>query len=551
MKGGRGILSVVVLVCVCEVLSASSLFFQRNDNVEQAVGEDKDVKTYYFVGDGKNKPYAFLNELGVLVGFDVDVVNAVCKQAGKKCFYTLAKDTECIFTDRNLDYAGAGLQSRWFDACPGYTITTDRKNNFDFTLPYLESSCSFSVMEKNPAKFDPNNADYSKFKLLHLNGAPSNAQCLTRLGKKFDKILVANSMEEAETMMKNGDADVLFSTTTVLPGMEMLSTVSCSHHGAGIMVNKGSKLPIWWNMAFQQLYFSGEFHKLCRVAEDKYGAKPACVRAPKDADKELLSVMRNVPALSRAEQNERLWKFVVSGRVAPYSYLNKEGVLVGFTRDMITEVCKRADKKCHLLTAQVKECTTGMGDLTYPGRGMNEGWFDGCTGYFNTYERSNSYDFTTPYLVSTSSFKVAPGNPTKFDPSADDYSPWTIVHAETAITNAHCLNRLHKKFGKIIIAKDVLEAQDMVLAGKADAWFTKYREPIKLEGLPEQFHCGYVGTSIMVKKGSEVPSWWNPAFTEFYQSGGFNQFCMDQEKKHPGVKFPCLPPPKSRPEEGF
>ena len=40
------------------------------------------------------------------------------------------------------------------------------------------------------------------------------------------------------------------------------------------------------------------------------------------------------------------------------------------------------------------------------------------------------------------------------------------VHAETAITNAHCLNRLHKKFGKIIIAKDVLEAQDMVLAGK-------------------------------------------------------------------------------------
>lgn len=54
------------------------------------------------------------------------------------------------------------------------------------------------------------------------------------------------------------------------------------------------------------------------------------------------------------------------------------------------------------------------------------GWFDACTGYFNTMDRSNSWDFTAPYLVSNASFYVAPGNPKKFNASMDDYSKFIL-----------------------------------------------------------------------------------------------------------------------------
>jgi hypothetical protein len=237
---------------------------------------------------------------------------------------------------------------------------------------------------------------------------------------------------------------------------------------------------------------------------------------------------------------DHLYKFVVSGRIAPYSYLNKEGELVGFTREMLEHVCERAGKRCTLMQAQVPECGVRKGELLYPGRGLMEGWFDGCTGYFNTADRRNSWDFTSPYLVSSGTFKVAPGNPKKFDPKSDDYSDFVIVYMATAITNDHCLNRLHKKFGKLIVVEDEIEAQAMVLNGTADTWFTKFFGPIKLESLPEKFHCENVGTSIMVKKGSDIPGWWKPAFKEFYESGAFTRFCLEQGKRYDN-KFPCLP----------
>lgn len=55
-----------------------------------------------------------------------------------------------------------------------------------------------------------------------------------------------------------------------------------------------------------------------------------------------------------------------------------------------------------------------------------ENWFDACTGYFDTFDRDNSWDFTLPYLVSYASFYVARGNPSGFNPDAKDYSLFTI-----------------------------------------------------------------------------------------------------------------------------
>ncbi|CAL1532196.1 unnamed protein product [Lymnaea stagnalis] len=537
----QSVLGVACLVLISAKHSESSILF-FNPEKEVQVKDALDSKIYLFAADGKKKPYSFINEFGTLVGFDVEVVNKVCNLVGKKCHTVLAEFTECIFTDRSIDYAGRGLMANWFDGCPGYEITTDRQNEFDFTSPYLDSTASFTVAPGNPSRFNPDSNDYSKFTILHLTGAPTNEPCLRRLHKKYGQILVAQDLPEAKALLLNRTADVLFSPRMKIDGLQVLpQRVRCDIGGAGIMLKKGSTVPTWWNPAFQTFYLSGEYTKLCTDSSKKYGAPINCLPPPQEANPELLALIN---AQQPSDVPDKLWKFVVSGRIAPYSYLDEQGRLVGFTKDMLETVCQKAGKACTLLLAEVSECTVRKGELLYPGRGLMEGWFDACTGYFDTFDRENSWDFSSPYLVSYGSFFVAAGNPSGFNPDAADYSLYTIVYTETAITNAHCLNRLHKRYSRLLVVPDRPDAIAMLLNGTADAWFTKDDGAQGIERLPQELHCENVGTSIMTRKGGELPVWWNKAFGDFYSSGEYNAFCLEKGKQYNNT-FPCLPPPKS------
>lgn len=535
---------VLVLLSHTVVESATLVYTSEHSSSESSkavnTSQKLDSHVYLFVADGKKRPYSYVDDFGKLVGFDVDIVDAVCSIARRKCHTVLAEFTECIFTDKGIDYAGRGLMAAWFDGCPGYQITTDRQNEFDFTLPYLDSSASFTVAPGNPAGFDPDSSDYSGFTIIHLTGAPTNNICLKRLHKKFGTILIAQDLPEAKAALLNRTADVLFSPRNKIDGLEVLSQrYRCDNSGAGIMLKKGSSVPTWWNPAFQSFYFSGDYIKLCVEASGKYAGKIQCLPSPQELSPELSALM----SAPTSPVPKRLWRFVVSGRIYPYSFLNDDGLLLGFTKSMLDAVCKIAGKSCVLLLTPVPECSVRKGDLLYPGRGLMEEWFDACTGYFNTQDRSNSWDFTSPYLVSNASFFVVEGNPTGFDPDLEDYSSFTIVYQITAITNNHCLNRLHKKFKRLIVTETEEEAIQMVLNRTADAWFTKEVDISQLEQLPQRFHCENVGTSIMTRKGGELPSWWNVAFEEFYSTGGYRTFCQEQGQMY-NVNFPCVEGPE-------
>ncbi|XP_055886120.1 uncharacterized protein LOC106072884 isoform X1 [Biomphalaria glabrata] len=530
------------LTLAIHLAASSTLFYSIESQLEAFQVKEERVKereVYLFAVDGKRRPYSYINEEGTLTGFEIDFINQVCSVAGKLCYTILAEYQECIFTDRSLDYAGRGLMARWFHGCPGYAITIDRLNEFDFTLPYLDGIATFTVIPGNPSGFDPDSDDYSDFTIVHLSGAPTNEPCLRRLKKRFGKVLIAQDLPEAKAVLLNRTADVLFSPRRKIDGLETLpARFRCDINGAGIMLKKGSNVATWWDPAFTKFYSSGAYAKLCVEASEKYKANISCLNSLSEAQK--LHPYQSPPQSSA--EPDKLWTFVVSGRIAPYSYLNDEGRLVGFTKDFLDRVCTKAGKRCTLLLAEVSECTVRKGELLYPGRGLLEGWFDACTGYFDTYDRDNSWDFTLPYLVSYASFYVAIGNPSRFNPDLDDYSKYTIVYAETAITNAHCLNRLHKKYGKLVVVPDRSDAINMLLNRTADAWFTKDDGAPAIEKLPQQLHCENVGTSIMTKKGGELPLWWNKVFQEFYTSGEYNAFCREKGREFQ-TKFPCLPEP--------
>ncbi|GFS25151.1 arginine-binding periplasmic protein [Elysia marginata] len=222
---------------------------------------------------GRKKPYSFFDDLGNVVGFDVDIVSRVCAIAGKQCEIVLAEFTECTFTNREITYPGRGLMSGWFDACPGYVISVDRKTAFDFTDPYLYTDASFTVAPGNPSDFNPDISDFSQFTFAHLTGAVTNEKCLDRLNKKAKNFVVAANLPDARAMLLNGTADVLFSPRHKIDGLEILpQRVHCDAGGSAVMLKRGSPLAQWWNPAFQTLKKSGEYQALCPISSIKYNA---------------------------------------------------------------------------------------------------------------------------------------------------------------------------------------------------------------------------------------------------------------------------------------
>ncbi|XP_005103882.1 uncharacterized protein LOC101861674 [Aplysia californica] len=509
-------------------------------------------KVWLFAVDGRRKPYNFLDENGKLVGFDVDFISKVCSVVQKKCKIVLAEFTECTITERNINYAGRGLMSGWFDGCPGYVLSLDRQGAFDFTEPYLATDASFTVSPGNPSGFDPDLDDYSKFTLTHLTGAVTNAQCLNRLHKKFGKIIVAADLPDAKELLLNRTADVLFSARRSISGLEVLpQRVHCEMGGTGVMLKKGSELAQWWNPAFQTLVLSGGYAQFCAESETKYNATFRCLSGLKAGH--IISGKPLTPAtqtMSQDAADQRVWLFALSGRRKPFAFQDEEGRLSGFNIDFVRAVCAEAKQVCDFVLSQFTECSFTQRNINYAGRGLMDGWFDACMGYADSVDRAAAVDFTDAFLESSSTFTVVPGNPSGFDPDQQDFSNFTFTHLTGAYTNAQCLNRLKKKFGKIVIAANLPEAKELLFDRKADVLFSPRGKIPDLEVLPQRVHCERTGSAIMTKRGSPLVDWWNAAFRSLVRKGLYQKVCEEGRVKY---NFPirCFPENTSLPTSGY
>lgn len=98
---------------------------------------EQDVKTSYVIAhDATWPPLEFVDENGVLVGFEVDLVREVSRRTGVK------------LESRNVAWDGifAGLLNGQYDAiASSVTITAERQQQFDFTVPVLKVTQSILV----------------------------------------------------------------------------------------------------------------------------------------------------------------------------------------------------------------------------------------------------------------------------------------------------------------------------------------------------------------------------------------------------------------------
>ncbi|WP_341279824.1 transporter substrate-binding domain-containing protein [Paenibacillus sp. FSL H8-0537] len=89
---------------------------------------------------GTYAPYNFLNDNKEIDGFDADIAKEIAKRLGVKAEFVAQEFSGMI----------AGLQAKKFDVVISQmTITDERKEQMDFTEPYITNSVKIIVAEKN------------------------------------------------------------------------------------------------------------------------------------------------------------------------------------------------------------------------------------------------------------------------------------------------------------------------------------------------------------------------------------------------------------------
>ena len=104
--------------------------------------EESGVTTITVATDATWPPMEFINEDQELVGFDIDLMNAIAEAGG----------FEVDFQNTAWDGIFAGLANQDYDAViSSVTITEDRMRTMDFSIPYINAGQVLIVRQDAPA----------------------------------------------------------------------------------------------------------------------------------------------------------------------------------------------------------------------------------------------------------------------------------------------------------------------------------------------------------------------------------------------------------------
>ena len=101
----------------------------------------KDWKTVTIAMEGAYEPWNLTDPSGKIVGFEVDLVNDLCKRM----------KVECKIITQDWDGMIPGLQAGKFDVImDGMSITEERLKTIDFSKPYAQTPASLVVNKTGP-----------------------------------------------------------------------------------------------------------------------------------------------------------------------------------------------------------------------------------------------------------------------------------------------------------------------------------------------------------------------------------------------------------------
>ena len=214
------------------------------------------AKEITFAMEPSYPPFETTNEKGEIIGFDVDVANAICKEI----------QATCHFKSQAFDALIPGLKSKRFDASiSAIDITEARAKQVSFSNAYYDSSASYVALKGK--------ADLASAKTVGVQNGTTFQQYTAAESKQYNAKAYA-SLQDAILDLKNGRIDIIFGDTAVLSDMiskepeiqfvgEKVTNKKYFGNGLGIAVNKSSKeLLESLNKGLEAVKANGEYQKI-------------------------------------------------------------------------------------------------------------------------------------------------------------------------------------------------------------------------------------------------------------------------------------------------
>lgn len=248
MKKFKLALSVVVAAFVL-ILSACG-------TSKTGGGEDKTLKV---VTDAAYAPFEYQDK-GEVVGFDIDFIKAVAKQAGYEAKVEHV-GWDPLFVEIKGKTAAAGISA--------ITINDKRKQTYDFSVPYFLSTNKILV----PQGSDIKSAADLKDKIVAVqNGTTGQEAVEGLLGAENKNLKKFKDNNLAIMELKGGGADAVVADNTVVEeyvkNNPNENLVVIEDEGAfekefyGVLFPKGSKLKAEFDKAINEIFENGEYAKI-------------------------------------------------------------------------------------------------------------------------------------------------------------------------------------------------------------------------------------------------------------------------------------------------
>ena len=214
------------------------------------------AKEITFAMEPSYPPFETTNEKGDIIGFDVDVANAICKEI----------QATCSFKGLAFDGLIQALKQKRVDAAiSAIDITEKLSKQVLFSEPYYDSSASFIAVKGK--------ADLTTAKNVGVQNGTTFKEYVIAEAKQYAPKSY-DSLQNSILDLKNGRIDLIFGDTAVLADMlkkepelafvgDKVTNKAYFGNGLGIAVNKSNtELANDLNKGLAAIKANGEYQKI-------------------------------------------------------------------------------------------------------------------------------------------------------------------------------------------------------------------------------------------------------------------------------------------------
>jgi polar amino acid transport system substrate-binding protein len=240
------------------VLSAAFLFILSACGTSKTNG-DGEKKTLRVVTDAAYAPLEYQDK-GEIVGFDIDFIKAVAKEAGYKIKVEHV-GWDPIFVEIKGKTADAAISS--------ITIDSKRQQTYDFSNPYFLSKNEILVPKGSSIK---SAKDLEGKKIAVQNGTTGQEVVEKLFGENNDKLKKFDNNNLAILELKKGGVDAVVADNTVIEtyvknnpndNLDFIEDdATFNKEFYGILLPKGSKLKAELDKAVNKVLDNGTYEKL-------------------------------------------------------------------------------------------------------------------------------------------------------------------------------------------------------------------------------------------------------------------------------------------------